>query len=313
MTRSAGRLNKKWVSCISPEQSVRKVGVRILETRLRSVAYWLPCAAENCDDDVEFVHQLRVSSRRAAAALRMFRSVIDKRAFLDMQEYLRQVRNVAGAARDFDVMREQFELHRGGLANDIASKWICAVQRHRGIAQEAIVALYNQMPIEQFDQIVERLLDLVGSRNKRLGKLRFGDYVEHDFKKTVCEFFAAFAQDLSDVEAVHQLRIRAKKLRYTIELVEVAYPACLRRRIYPQIVAIQDALGLANDHAIARDIFASWSDETEDPQLRAFLQGMEVVASKACADLRRVFLVTWTPNAVAKLCRRIHRCCDLRP
>ncbi len=308
MTRGPGRLDNKWVSCVSPEQSMRKVARRILDARLRSVAYWLPCAAERCDDDVEYVHQLRVSSRRAAAALRMFRPLIDKSTTRAMRSILRQVRNVAGAARDLDVMREQFERHRMGVADDIAGKWLCEVDRRRTIAQQAIVDLYKQMPVEAFDRHVDHLLHLVGTRNKRLAKRRFGEQVDRDFKAVLGEFFTAFAQDLSDAGTLHQLRIQAKKVRYTIELVEVAYPACLRRRLYPRIVAIQDVLGTANDHATAREIFDGWSEKTDDPVLRAFLQGQGVVAAKACVDLRHAFLLTWTPRAVAQLCRRFHKC-----
>ena len=113
MTRGAGRLDNKWISFVSPEQRARKVARRILEARLRAVTYWLPCAAERPDEDPEFVHHLRVSSRRAAAALQMFRSLVGKPIYQQIRSVLRDVRGAAGGARDLDVMRCEFEQHCG--------------------------------------------------------------------------------------------------------------------------------------------------------------------------------------------------------
>ena len=50
-----------------------------LEARLATVAYWLPLAARQIDDDIEKVHQLRVATRRAIAALELYRDWLPRR------------------------------------------------------------------------------------------------------------------------------------------------------------------------------------------------------------------------------------------
>ncbi len=312
MTRGAGKFNSKWISFVSPEQRVRKVARRILEARFRAVAYWLPCAAERSEEDPEFVHQLRVSSRRAAAALRMFRSIIGKTAYVQMRDALREVRRAAGGARDLDVMRREFEQYCAGVPKSLVRKFVREIECRRAAAQETIVALHQQLAVEKFDAFVDHLLAQVGTRNKSLAKQRFGDQADHYLLPALKEFFAAFRNDLTAAENLHQLRIRAKKLRYTIELVEVAYPAQLRRRLYPRIVAIQDVLGLANDHATANRLLMEWAQDTDIPKLRTFILGLSVPLAKGCADLRQAFLMTWTPRSVDQLQAHFEKCCGLK-
>ena len=64
--------DSNWIEGISPNQSVCKVASRILNTRLIAVCRWLPLAAENSDENIEYVHQLRLSVRRAVEACGFF-------------------------------------------------------------------------------------------------------------------------------------------------------------------------------------------------------------------------------------------------
>ena len=48
----------------------------VLASHLQSGLRWLPLAAEKSEEDVEYVHQLRIASRRAVAALRTFAELI---------------------------------------------------------------------------------------------------------------------------------------------------------------------------------------------------------------------------------------------
>lgn len=309
MTGKRKRRDSKWISYVSPDQSVKRVARRILEARLRAVGYWLPCAAERADEDVEFVHQLRVATRRAASALRMFRPLIGKRGSAEVRAVLRSIRTAAGTARDLDVIDHQFQTHSGGVAPQLIAKWRAELERRRQQAQQSIVAVYDELPIEKYDALVDMLLTQVGSRKRAIAKRRFGNQVDQYLKPALTRTFGAFAGDLAVPEQMHQLRIEAKKLRYTIELVEVAYPATLRRKLYPRVVAIQDVLGMANDHIVAKNMLESWALETEDGKLRVFVQGIGVGLSKGSADLRSAFLLTWTPRMVARLRQRFIKCC----
>jgi hypothetical protein len=67
-----GALTERWVQGVSPADRTIDVAVRTLGGRLDAVLYYLPLAAEKADEDTEYVHQLRVWTRRATAALRLY-------------------------------------------------------------------------------------------------------------------------------------------------------------------------------------------------------------------------------------------------
>ena len=69
--RGAVTCEGKWIDVDPPDLPVGEVARRILSRRLQAVAHWLPLAAHRYLEDVEHVHQLRVSCRRAGA--RIFR------------------------------------------------------------------------------------------------------------------------------------------------------------------------------------------------------------------------------------------------
>src|SRR5262249_22855308 len=53
--------------------------------------------------DIEHVHRLRVATRRAGAALRIFESCLPDKTFRRVRKQLRAMRRAAGEARDWDV------------------------------------------------------------------------------------------------------------------------------------------------------------------------------------------------------------------
>ena len=75
------------------EHRVSRLAKRTIDRRLRRVARLLPRAAKKPEEDVEYVHDLRVSVRRAAAALQMFAPFLPRSAHSQMnlatQEYPR--------------------------------------------------------------------------------------------------------------------------------------------------------------------------------------------------------------------------------
>jgi CHAD domain-containing protein len=62
----------KWIEGLSPDMEVPHAARAVIVARFQVVRHCLPLAVEKSLEDTEYVHQLRVSTRRAAAALRVF-------------------------------------------------------------------------------------------------------------------------------------------------------------------------------------------------------------------------------------------------
>src|SRR5579875_445888 len=113
----------KWISGLKPDTPLVEAARHVVFVRLQVVQDYLPRAALEADKDIEYVHQLRVGTRRADAALRIFATCLPKKTYRKARRRLKKIRRAAGAARDWDVFladlltREQGAdaKHRGGL------------------------------------------------------------------------------------------------------------------------------------------------------------------------------------------------------
>ena len=77
--------------------------------RLGVVRDRLPDAVFHAEEDMEYVHQLRVGTRRAAAALRIFRRLLAQAPRRKTRKNLRTLRRSAGEARDWDVFLDMLQ------------------------------------------------------------------------------------------------------------------------------------------------------------------------------------------------------------
>jgi CHAD domain-containing protein len=301
----------KWVKGVSPKQPLHQAAHLILKSRLSAVWSWLPFAANKSDEDVEYVHQLRVSTRRAVEALRVFSDLVPKSDCQELRAKLREVRLAADEARNLDVLCSEFLRCADASCEDTCRQIATAITDRRTSAQQPIIAVHERLLTEKFPEQIEAILNAVKSEGDRTSKRTYGRQAPRYLKPVLKKFFKASDADLSDDEALHTLRIQTKKLRYTMELVEVAFEPCFRKKLYVQISALQDVMGAVNDHATAKTVFSNWIANTDDVQQEAFFRGILLAEMKAHEDLRQAFYVIWTPKAVKGLRRQFRDCCKL--
>src|SRR3954452_1710302 len=90
----------KWIEGIGAQAPVEEAAQRSLELRLSAVARWLPLAAHLAEHDVEHVHRLRVATRRACAALKLYKELLPQKPGHWLKRRVRKIRKAAGDARD---------------------------------------------------------------------------------------------------------------------------------------------------------------------------------------------------------------------
>src|SRR5687767_3634942 len=95
--------DSKWIDSVNGATPLLEAAQRILDARLGTVAHYLPLAFHEAARDIEHVHQLRVATRRARAALDLFEVCLANGAAKQARKLLRRIRRAAGAARDWDV------------------------------------------------------------------------------------------------------------------------------------------------------------------------------------------------------------------
>jgi CHAD domain-containing protein len=286
----------KWVHDGSPEDRTTDAAVRSLRARLGAIRHYLPLAAEKADEDPEYVHQLRVASRRAAAALKLYGGLLPRRRTAWMKKQLKHLRRAANDARDLDVLAQR-------LAKDHthpeAVTWLEKVHAQRAEAQEPILAIYDRLNREdRFHRRVSKLLCRVRPRSKhdrRPDQQRFGDWAHASLRPLVKSFFAAVPADGTDMGALHVLRIRGKELRYAMELLAGAFPPDFRENLYPIVEKLQDKLGVMNDLATAQTRLRKRIKKADSPTEAGHLQKLLAEQQTRFEQMHREFMNWFTP------------------
>lgn len=286
--------SSKWIEGIGPESSVEDAARRSLEPRLAMVVQYLPLAAHLAAHDIEHVHRLRVATRRAVAALKLYRECVSPKKFRWIKKRLRKIRQAAGDARDLDVLADRLAREYGERVAPVVE----LITDERTTVQPAIVQIAERC--RHRDQFVRKSVALLHSihpphtHEDSAGPPTFCDWAAEQLAKVAGELIADMPNESSDAAALHEFRIRAKALRYAIELLAPVFGPELRVEIYPIIEKLQERLGAIQDHVTATQRCQDWATSTRDDYLRETLRELADAEHRGLADAIRDFRAWWT-------------------
>jgi len=293
----------KWVENVGPEDRTSVVAARTLESRLEALLHYLRLAAREDGADPEDVHQLRVWSRRSAAALALYEPMLPHRRAQRIRRALRMIRHAANDARDCDVLLERLAHYRQGRS---VKYWQTATRRSRAEAQRTIVKVHHKLCVEgdlakQVKKLIERIRE---QERKHDAWPRFGVWARRRLRPVIRRFFALAPSRGANAEDLHQFRIAGKELRYGIEMLAGAFGDEMRTELYPVIEEIQDRLGHVNDLATAQARLKELIAQTSDARIAAGLRRLLASETAEFARARRVFLEWCSRARMADLCAR---------
>jgi CHAD domain-containing protein len=270
----------------------------VLTIRLEVVRDHLPDALNKADEDVEYVHQLRVGTRRAAAALRIFKACLPDKAYRAAKKALRRLRRAAGEARDWDVfsLGLQERLQEGRAAERDGLECLlgyvvacrCAAQVHLQQSAPARLADFEGL-------VAETVAAVQGSSHS--GTLF--DLAQPMLLDLLRELDEAAAGDLEDYGHLHQVRIVGKRLRYAMEVFADCFAPPFREEKYPAVEEMQEILGRANDSHVAAQRLTTFRQEVrgkapaEWKRLRPGVEGLLRFHQRRLPQERKRFHKWW--------------------
>lgn len=224
-------------------------------------------------DDPEYIHQMRVATRRLRAALRLFGPLLPE-GFADrLLPPLHELMGMLGQVRDYDVLLAEIaapvlaalpdEPRLAALVGVITERRFALRQQalqqlqapHYGVVVLRTLAtlhgLETKVSSGETAPAASTLLDFAGSRLRRLRK------------KTLT---LAAQASIDSPASMHALRIGIKRLRYALEFFAPLAARKPMQKLLGHLTALQDALGQINDLANAGALLMDCADE--DARLR---------------------------------------------
>jgi CHAD domain-containing protein len=290
----------KWIPDLHPTTPLIEAARRVLEVRLQVVHDHLPPVLTEADRDPEHVHQLRVATRRADAALRIFADCLSRKVYKSARRQLRGLRRAAGAARDWDVFRLAL-VERGRKAEDRERAGLDFLLGHAGGQRAAAQVCLEASAREQLPHFArlraETLEALRPAENEAATLL---DLARPLLAGLHGELEQAVAGDLKDYSQLHQVRITGKRLRYAMEVFADCFEPAFREQLYPRIEAMQEILGKANDSHVAGLRMASLRGQLKVvlprdwPRFQPAVEGLLRSHQRRLRRERRAFLRWWS-------------------
>src|ERR1051326_7893455 len=239
------------IKCNAPATAGIKL---VLVTRFEELATWRDAALDWSDP--EGVHSMRVASRRLRSALRDFTPYVRKRRLARVSKQLRQLAAALGEVRDHDVailgleeMQRQVPRESSAALKELIEARKSAREETRN-QLEAIITVEEMQALQT--EFVTRIDEATSPERKRKRtdeqQLTFADMARAIILARLKEFEKlsnALFKPL-DSNALHDMRIAVKRLRYAIELFQSCWPRSIATHA-KRAARIQTALGDIHD------------------------------------------------------------------
>ncbi len=227
--------------------------------------------------DIEFVHDMRVATRKMRSAFRIFRSCYKTKSIQAYREELKAIANLLGQIRDLDVMLVNLEPYQNSLEE--ATNYL---KTRRDKARKRLNKYLDSSAYQVFiTDYTEFLTDedagLLKADPSKVTPYQvrhvLPSQIYHELS-LVRSYDTAIAND--DVETLHALRIEFKRLRYLVTFFSPILGKSIEGFIN-DLKAIQDHLGNLNDAVVAQETIQSLRRSKKMPKaerkiLKAHLQ-----------------------------------------
>jgi triphosphatase len=202
-------------------------------------------------EDPEELHDMRVATRRMRAALDLFANVLPVRAHT-LHAELGWAAGVLGAVRDLDVQLEDLAVLPRSGGDDPWTGLITLLEGEREQARSDMLAALDSM---RWERLLKALAVMVQQgplqrsvAGRRPASMAMPDLIEARHSAVVK---AARRAKTSGVAGdYHRLRIRCKRLRYSLEFGSDLYED-RTSRYTRQLASLQDKLGMMQDAEVA--------------------------------------------------------------
>ncbi|MFC1673337.1 CHAD domain-containing protein [Pseudomonadota bacterium] len=284
----------KTYPAITPGQSASDAFAVILRHSLGNLDDWRNTA--RTWDDIEGVHQVRVSFRRLRSALSIFRPMLARDARRRWSQDIKALVDLTGMARDIDVLIDEgLPAFQGANPHALGpghSHMNDALRIKRTEAYENVRAVLDSAELKTFRTAFDQWIATAGwndaSTTKKKRKRSQGSVMtlarriltkQHD---NVLAF--GREADPNNPLEMHRLRIACKKLRYASEFFYPLFDGM--DAFVANMKGLQDTLGLMHDAAVIHDLMAQLLPPEVDPELDRYVQAliawrMEQYRSKA--------------------------------
>ncbi len=247
-----------------PDDPMSEAGRKVLSTHFMKMLANEAGTREGAD--IEFLHDMRVSTRRMRAAFRIFEPFYSAKAVKRFNKGLRSTGRALGVVRDLDVLIEKAEAYEAALPPDDGFTVQPLIENWRTVRERSRQELTEYLDSSAYRRFVEEFRAFLETPGAHARSIPAGEpvayQVRHIVPRLVMERYEQVRAyepilDAAPVTTYHMLRIDCKRLRYALEffapLLGAGAPALIK-----QVTGMQDLLGAMQDAHVAEGLIAEF-------------------------------------------------------
>jgi len=227
------------------------------------------------DLDTEFLHDLRVACRRTRSALTQLKGVLEPETIDPFKAEFKWLGGITGPLRDLDVFLLEMPAYRATLPNEVATDLkplSSLIQTERSKAHRNVVRALRSTRFRQLVTHWRECIETATTVPGNTATATTGDLAASRITQATRRILKKgrkLGQD-PPAEALHRLRIDAKKLRYLLEFFKSLYPEREIAARIRELKQLQDILGGFNDMEVQRDRLSACAEVLHaDPSVGA--------------------------------------------
>ena len=224
----------------------------IFSQRWRAFTHFMArVGATQGKDDAEMVHRLRIAARRIEAIGDAFSDRLPGDTFHDLFGAVAQIRKACGGVRDHDVRLELLKslIIRASPRNAIGLAVLCwkiAVERRRARRRLGKKLCKLHAPCQRLARAAAGEMAAAAAYSTTCGDT-FGALGLRAVRQSFDRLWRRVTRRKQTARRLHELRIRCKTARYTLETVAGVVHEQFREEVYPQLQELQYVLGAYHD------------------------------------------------------------------
>jgi CHAD domain-containing protein len=270
---------------------------RVLRRELDALASLRPTdGAPPSPDDI---HQLRVAARRLRVALRLFRRMLPSQAVTRLRAELKWFARALGDVRDLDVYADNFHAYAARVPAEqhrALDEYEVHLRRERAAARGRLAALFAEPRAAAIFDAATTFLAHGPSAGalRRWRSLSTRDGIRASVRKSLRRVRkrGGALTPTSRPSAFHEVRIRAKRLRYELEFFAEVYPELTP--FAKATKALQETLGEHQDAATASERLRRYGQGLgQRTRLPPALDALRRAQLAHARDIRRSFGTVW--------------------
>lgn len=233
-------------------EAIRTYGAREIKKHLDAMRAEVEGVRQG--QDIEYIHRMRVASRRMRSTLTLFGEHLPKQKRSHIARDVRDVTQALGEARDLDV---QLESLKAALPELGSARYVPGLRRLelrleqqrkeiQGHVNHAMDELEQDDTLNRIEQWIAPFLSDTGNVFLYSPALYELAFVGINARIQALLGHVPYIHDPANITELHAMRISAKRLRYTLEAFDDLYSGKLKPFI-SQTKSMQDELGLVHD------------------------------------------------------------------